>query len=294
MILKKFLFPIYIILAILFFSLQSCERRKEIISNTNYNSKQVDKYFKLADKFYDDSKYDSAFYYANKTKLIINPEKDLKKYTITMFILITSQQLQGDYSGAESIIVETLSYLEKLKNDTHKYKFYNLLAYNYACQTNYNEALFYYKKASYFNVDKRRKLLSTLNIGHIYKQKKQFKKAIKILEPLLKEQEIKQNKYYSSGILNDLGYCYFKTGNPNAITYLNESLEMNSNMDSSADDDYDLTANYYYLYEYYLKYDKNKAIKYADLLYQKATEYNNPDDRLLALSLLIKIVLEKN
>ncbi|RVT71405.1 tetratricopeptide repeat-containing sensor histidine kinase [Flavobacterium sufflavum] len=288
MILKKNLFPIHIILIIIFFTLQSCEKKKEAINNTNYNSKQVDKYFKLADKFYDDSKYDSAFYYANKTKLIINPEKELKKYTITMFILITSQQLQGDYSGAESAIVETLSFMNKSNNDKYKWKFYNMLAFNYMSQGNYDDALYYYKKTMSYNTNKRRKLLAIINIGYIYKEKKQFKKAIEILLPLLKEKEIKKNKNYSSGILNNLGYCYFKIGNPKAITFLNQSLQMNLNMDSTADDDYGLTANYFYLHDYYLKNDEKLAIKYADLLYQKASEYNNPDDRLIALSLLIK------
>ncbi|MES2241055.1 MAG: ATP-binding protein [Bacteroidota bacterium] len=285
---EKRFFVFYTFLVTLFFSLQSCEKKKEVVSNTKYDSKLIDKYFKKADKFYDDSKYDSAFYYANKTKLLISPEKEFKKYTTTMFILITSQQLQGDYSGAESTIVETLSFLEKTKEDKYKHKFNNILAYNYMSQSNYDDALYYYKKGITYTINKKRKLLSILNIGHIYKEKQQFKKAIQKLEPLLNELEIKKNKSYTSAILNDLGYCYFKTGNPNAISYLNQSLQMSLNMDSTADDDYGLTANYYYLYEYYLKYDKEKAIKYANLLYQKATEYNNPDDRLLALSLLIK------
>ncbi|MFC3335653.1 tetratricopeptide repeat-containing sensor histidine kinase [Flavobacterium palustre] len=277
-----------LVIAILATSLLSCEKKKKTAEGSTYKPQQVDKYFKLANQFYDNSKYDSAFYYATKIKLIINPEKDLEKYTTTMFILITSQQLQGDYSGAESSIVETLSNVEKEKSERYKYKFYTMLGYNYTCQSNYNEALFYYKKALSFKVPKKRKLISIINIGNIYKQKKQFKKAIKILEPLLSDKNAKQNKYYYAGILNDLGFCYFKTGNPKAIIYLNQSLKMNYNMDSTADDDYDLTTNYYSLYHYYLKKDKTKAINFAKLLYKKGTQYNNPDDRLLALNFLIK------
>lgn len=277
-----------LIIALLLVSLYSCKEKKKPISDAKYDSRQVDQYFKLADKFYDDIKYDSAFYYANKVRLLINPKKDLKKYTTTMFILIASQQLRGDYSGAESSIVEALYNIEKTKSETQKYKFHNILAYNFTNLRNYDEALYYYKKASTFNIDKKRKILSKLNVGHIYKEKKQFKKAVEILLPLLQEKEIQKNKYYKSGVLNDLGYCYFKIGKPNAIVYLNKSLELNSNLDSTADNDYDLTANYYYLYEYYSVHNKNKALNYAKLLYQKATEYNNPDDRMLALSLLVK------
>ncbi|MFA9189576.1 hypothetical protein AAGV33_15710 [Flavobacterium sp. FBOR7N2.3] len=273
----------------LILSFYSCHKKEDVVLKDNtYNTKQVNQYYKLANDYYDNSKYDSAFYYANKTKLIISPEKEFRKYSISMFILTMAQQLQGDYAGAESSIVETISIIEKVKSDKQKHKFHNILAFNYACQGNYDEALYYYKKASTFNVDKRRKLLSILNIGHTYKQKKEYKKAIEILLPLLDEKEIKQNKYYTSGILNDLGYSYFKIGNPNAIKYLNKSLKLNSNMDSTADNDYDLTANYHNLNQYYSKKDEKKATKYAYLLYQKATEYNNPDDRLLGLSLLIK------
>ena len=278
-----------IALLLLLLSFYSCHKKEDVVlKDSTYNTKQVNQYYKLANDYYDNSKYDSAFYYANKTKLIINPEKEFRKYTISMFILTTAQQLQGDYAGAESSIVETLSIIEKVKSDKQKHKFYNILAFNYACQENYDEALNYYKKASTFNVDKRRKLLSILNIGHTYKQKKEYKKTIEILLPLLDEKIVQQNKYYSSGILNDIGYSYFKLGHPNAINYLNKSLQLNLNMDSTADDDYDLTANYHNLNQYYSKKDEKKATKYAFLLYQKATEYNNPDDRLLGLSLLIK------
>jgi len=288
MILRKYLFPIYIVLAFLFSSLQSCEKRKTVVSHSKCDTKLINKYYKLANDFYDNSKYDSAFYYGYKTKLLINPEKELKKYNTTMFILITCLQLQGDYSGAESTIVEALSFVEKLNIDKYKYKFNNMLAYNYLLQENYDDALYYYKKGISYNIENKFRLLDIINIGYIYKEKKQFKKAIKILKPLLNKSEIKNNKKYRSGIINNLGYCYFKIGNPKAITYLNQSLEMNSTMDSTADDDYGLTGSYYYLYEYYLNNDNDKAIKYAKLLYQKATEYNNPDDRLLALTLLIK------
>ncbi|MFA9190121.1 ATP-binding protein [Flavobacterium sp. FZUC8N2.13] len=267
----------------------SCQKKEEVVLKGNtYKTKQVNQYYKLANDYYDNSKYDSAFYYANKTKLIINPEKEFTKYTTTMFILITSQQLQGDYSGAESTIVETLSFVDKSDHDGYKWKFYGMLASNYSNLHNYDEAIHYHKKAISFNVSKIKKLSDVLNIAYAYSRKKDYKKALDIYEPILRDPEIKKNKYYHSNLLNNIGYCYFKIGKPNAIIYLNKSLEMNYNMDSTADDDYDLTSNYHYLYEYYLIHDKKKAVKYANLLYQKGTQYNNPDDRLLALSLLIK------
>jgi signal transduction histidine kinase len=286
------LFPKIVIstfLIIAFFS-YSCEKKRETTNTSEslYNKQQVDKYYQLANKYYDNSKYDSAFYYANKIRLEINPATNLDQYATNMYIIIASQRMGSDYSGAENSIVEALSFIEKTNSTKQKRKFNSLLAYNYMCQKNYIEARHYYKKASLYNVDKRLKLLSIINIGHTYKEEKQYKTAINILIPLLKENEIQKDKNYKAGILNDLGYCYFKQGYPNAIKYLKQSLYLNSNLGPTAEDDYDLTANYYYLSEYYSKKNEDEAFKYANLLYQKATQYNNPDDRLLALSLLIK------
>lgn len=276
-----------IILFLLVF-LFSCQKKKESTNHIPYNSKKVDQYFKLANKFYDAIKYDSAFYYANKTKLLIDPEKELSKYTSTMFILTMTQQLQGDYPGAQSTIVETLSLIEKLKTQRYNFKFHSMLAYNLTTLQEYDEALYYYNKALNLKKEKARKIAIKINIGYIYIEKKDFNQALKIFQQLLNEVDSKKNKYYYSAILNNLGYCYFKLGKPDAIKYLNQSLEINSNLDTTADNDYDLTTNYYYLYEYYLLSNQNKATNYAKLLYQKASQYNNPDDRLLALNLLIK------
>ncbi|GEL12377.1 hypothetical protein SAMN05192550_3319 [Flavobacterium glycines] len=286
------LFPKIVISTFLFltFLIHSCEKKKEttITNQSFFKKQQVDKYFKLANRYYDDSKYDSAFYYANKIRLDITPEKELKKYTTNMFILVACQQLQGDYAGAEYSIVETLNKLDKLESDRYRYKFNSMLAGNYAYLKEYDNALYYYLIASKYSINNRYDAMNKLNIGHIYKEKKEYKKALQILIPLLNNKETKKNKYYTSGILNDIGYCYMKLGKPYALNYLKKSLELNSNLDSTADNDYDLTANYYNLYEYYIDSNPKKALNYINLLYQKATEYNNPDDRLIALGLFIK------
>ena len=127
-------------------SLFSCQRKKEIIKNTTYSTQQVDKYYQLANKYYDSQKFDSAYFYANKIRLEINPEKELKKYTTNMFILVTCQQLQGDYTGAESSIVETLKVLDKIESDRYKFKFYSMLGTNYILLRQYEDALKCYKK----------------------------------------------------------------------------------------------------------------------------------------------------
>ena len=255
---RKHFFQKILFYVILVLSIFSCSKKKETPNDSKYNAQQVAKFYQLANKYYDTNKFDSAFYYGNKIRLHINPELDLKKYATTMFIIITSQQMRGDYSGAENSIVETISAIENLNNQKYIYKFYSMLANNYAFLKDYENAINYHKKASKYKTNKKYRVLNKLNIGHIYKEKKQYQKSIEILLPLLNEKELQKNKYYKSGVLNDLGYCYFKLGNPNAINYLNKSLELNSNLDTTADNDYDLTANYYNLHEYYLERDKKK------------------------------------
>ncbi|MEL1240444.1 tetratricopeptide repeat-containing sensor histidine kinase [Flavobacterium flavipallidum] len=286
------LFSKIAIINILFlaFFINSCEKKKEttIISKPIFNKQQVDKYYQLANKYYDNSKYDSAFYYANKIRLEINPISDLDKYATNMFILAASQQIQGDYAGAENSIVESLNILYKIKSHRYLYKFNSMLAGNYNYIREFDNALHSYHTASKYKINNQQDAMNKLNIGHVYKEKREFKKALQILTPLLNNKEIKRNRYYLSGVLNDIGYCNMKLGKANALSYLSKSLKLNSNLDSTADNDYDLTANYYNLYEYYINSNPQKALNYIHLLYQKATEYNNPDDRLIALSLFIK------
>lgn len=279
----KYFFPLIITLF-----LNACVQKREPI-DVSKDKKQVDKYYQLANNYYDNNKYDSAFYYSNKIRLDINPKLELKKYATNMFIIVASQQMKGDYAGAENSIVEALNSIEIKNNNFYKRKFYSLLGYNHMFQKNYDDALYYFKKTlNIKKIKKKHKIVALMNIAHVFKEKKEYKNAIKILVPLLKEKEVLTNTYFKSGILNDLGYCYFKLEQQNAIVYLKESLKINSNLEEIADNDYDLTANYYNLHEYYLEKDKKTALHYAKLLYQKATEYNNPDDRLIALSLLIK------
>lgn len=269
-------------------SLFSCQRKKEIIKNTTYSTQQVDKYYQLANKYYDSQKFDSAYFYANKIRLEINPEKELKKYTTNMFILAMSQQLHGEYSGAQSTIVETLSSIENLNSDLYNFKFYAMLGYNHISLQDHKNALYYYNKALTYKVKRIRKIAIEINIGCLYITKKNYGKALEIFQNLINNPESKKNKYYYSGIINNYGYCLFKTKKKHAYIYLKKSLELYKNMDSTADDDYDLTSTYFHLYEYFLNKDKNKALEYTKLLYKKASEYKNPDDTLLALSLLIK------
>lgn len=285
---KNFLKIINALCCFLIISFFSCKKEKEPSNESVFSTQQVDKYYQLANNYYDNNKFDSAFYYANKIRIDINPKVELKKYATTMFIITVSQQMKGDYSGAENSIVETIASLQKTNTQKYKFKFFEMLANNYSFTKEYDNAIYYYKKARNYTNNEKNSVLNQLNIGHIYKEKNEYEKALQILVPLLNKKETKKNKYYTSGILNDIGYCYMKLDNPNALYYLKKSLELNSNMDSSADNDYDLTANYYNLHLYYLEHDKKTALNYAKLLYQKATEYNNPDDRLIALSLLTK------
>lgn len=119
------------------------------------DKKQVDKYYQLANNYYDNNKYDSAFYYSNKIRLDINPKLELKKYATNMFIIVASQQMKGDYAGAENSIVEALNSIEIKNNNFYKRKFYSLLGYNHMFQKNYDDALYYFKKT--LNIKKIKK-----------------------------------------------------------------------------------------------------------------------------------------
>ena len=81
----------------------------------------------------------------------------------------------------------------------------------------------------------------------------------------------------------NLGYTYFKTNNPIAIKYLNESLAKRIKLK----DDYEVIASYIHLSQYYESRDGILALQFAQKAYQSATKVNSPDDRIEALKFWI-------
>ena len=282
--LNKVHFPIYILITVLFITLQSCEKKSLKTPEKKSNLKEIDRLIDLGDYYFEKTKYDSAFYYHNKAKLLCNPKTDNTRIFYSLQRMSEIQQNQGDYYGSETTITETIPYLNKSLDGTYKCATYNLLGIINLKLFDYDNALYFYNKALNSKIDDVRKLKLKHNIAVVYMNKKDYKRAIKILLPLTLNTKVINDPAPFSKALDNLGYSYFKVGNPKGIIYLNRALKIKEQLK----DDWGMAASYLHLSNYYKESNSKLSTKYAQLGYVKATKVNNIDDRLEALVLLIQ------
>jgi signal transduction histidine kinase len=210
-------------------------------------------------------------------------KKDTAQIIHCISNLATIQQNQGDYSGSETTAIEAIPYLENNKNPNYKWNIYTILGTNNLYRYDYRNALHYNTLALNLKTDITRKSGIKNNIALVYMEMGKYQKAIQILNKLLFQKDVIADSEIFARVLGNIGYCYFKTGNPKAITYLKQSLDINY----KNKDHWGLIMNYSYLSEYY-KNKNHLSKKYALLTYENATFLNSVDDRLNALKTLIK------
>ncbi|MBD0726019.1 hypothetical protein B6A10_12620 [Flavobacterium sp. L1I52] len=278
-----------ILLAVLSLTLYSCKQKERPTNEYKKDKRKIDFLIKKGELLYKKTQYDSAFFYFNKAKTICNRKEDLKEYIYSTTYLCSISQLNGDYANCEDIATEAIPYIVHVKNEKYKWRIFFILATNYAKLLDFNNAKYYHSKSLKLKIDSERRFCTLISLSYLNIREKKYNQAIKILEFLTHQKLIINDPEFQSVVMNNLGYCYFKTHKKNALHFLKKSLEIRLKNTKSFMDDWGLTANYYYLYEYYTeKKDFSKAIKYAYLLYKTAKKVDNTDDQLLALSLLVK------
>jgi signal transduction histidine kinase len=83
--------------------------------------------------------------------------------------------------------------------------------------------------------------------------------------------------------LDNLGFAYFKTNNPNAENLLNQSLKIRETIK----DDSESIASYIHLSQYYQQKNVSLAQQFAAKAYKAASKINSPDDKIEALQFMI-------
>lgn len=273
MILKKFPFPIFILLLITTL-LFSCSKQKKELTNKGYYNFINKAYF-----FYSKQEYDSAFFYYDKAKLSChNTEKDRKSYAL--YYMADIQNIKCDFSGSEATLTELLKYNP---NYPHINSVYVLLGNSYNEKYEYEYALKYFTlflKNSKKEIDK---CIVKNNIAYTYLKTNKYNKAIKILKPLTLNDSLIADKLNYAKVLDNLGFAYFKINDSNGIKYLNQSLTIRD----SIKNDSEIIASYIHLADYYKNSAATLANHYAQKAYLAATHINSPNDRIIALNFLI-------
>jgi signal transduction histidine kinase len=283
MILKKLNSPFFILLSLFFIGFSSCKKELDTAPKPK-NNPEYHHYYSLAEKHFKEQMYDSAYYYYNKSKLACDKATDNEKIIYSSLKMAIIQQMQGDYSSSETSATEAISYFRNTTNPYYKVAIYNILGINYKNLFDFDNAIYYYNQAFHQAEEELQKGIIKNNIAVTYNDKHDYQSAINILLPLILKKEVINNSENYARVLDNLGYSYFKIGNPKSLAYLNQSLKIRKQIK----DDFGITTSYHNLSEFYIKTNPNLSYKYAQLSYEKATKINSVDDRLKSLALLIE------
>jgi signal transduction histidine kinase len=258
------------------FLILSCEKQSEVTANNQAS------YDNSIAKGFEKNKLqqlDSAFFYFNKaTEFAYN--EDSKVYAL--FQMAAVQLKVGDFFGTEET---TITAFKQSKSTLYHPYLYNILGIAFLEQNNFNEAIENYNKIYNDTLNDLDKAIIKNNIAVVYLEKKEFQKAIEIEEALLTYKDLQTDKLNYAKVLDNLGYAYFKTNNPNALPLLNQSKTLRD----SINNDYEKIATYIHLAEYHQATNPNVALQMANDAFTFANNTNNPDDKLEALKLKIEL-----
>lgn len=233
---------------------------------------------------------DSSFLYYNKAEkmfLGLNDNYNLSKTIIKKAIL---QFNQSDLLGSEKAISKVL----KIANDTDQsevlYNAYNILGLIYNELEDYNNAMVYHNKAL-ASIDEmiplvfQPKATSYNNIGFVYLNKKNFKKAKDYFQKGLAEKNVSKDKpsLYAM-LLNNLAYTKFKLNEKNELPDLFfKSLKIRDSLQFTVG----VIASKINISEYFMsENDTVKASQYAKQALKLSQETNNYRDILNSLKQL--------
>lgn len=240
-------------------------------------------YLYLGDYYSSAAISDSAYrdyFKAQKIYTQINDELNLAK---TLISKATLQFNEGDFFESEIGVFKALEILKREKNVNDKlYECYNLLGILYNEKEEFNKALEYQNKAlnalkdKSIPIDLQLKATSLNNIGFIYINKGDYKKAIVYFERGLAEKNLfKEKTVLYAMLLDNLGYAKFKSGKTDGLPDdFYRSLKIRDSLGLKAA----MISNQIRLSEYYAsKKDTFKAMQFAKqaLLVSRSSEKIN-------------------
>ena len=240
-------------------------------------------YYYKGDSLNNIQKYDSAFYYFNQAKMQAEEEKDSVVQAYSLCKMASIQQIFGDYSGSEVTLVEIFPYVQQ--NPILKSGVYNLLGISAKETYNYDEALLYFKMAKDPLLDDLNRRLVDNNIGRVYIKKKQYDKAVVVLNDAIRNLKVNDStKMHIALFIDNLGFAYYKSGKiKKGLDCLKEGLRMRDEMG----DGYGAIASYLHLAEFYQKTNSQKSDDYARKAYRNSTIHKLIDGKLAALAFLM-------
>ena len=142
--------------------------------------------FRLGLYFNQINQRDSAFYFYNIAKKHLFKTKDSLQLGACFLNIAYIESNFGDYTKSDSSAVASIKFINGKKATTTG-SAYNVLAINSKQRAIYNDAVNYYEKGISVTTRKSSKIIYKNNLANVYKELKDYSKAILILENLLKD-----------------------------------------------------------------------------------------------------------
>ena len=274
---RKCHFPIFFILMLLL--LLGCSGKK--------TSKKTDgNYDRLVAKaldYFGDQQLQRAFYYFNKASNETGISADQRVYALINMAEI--QRQFSDFSGSETTLTGALPYLGETQLD-YSISAYNLLGIVFKEQSDFKNALKYYRLSFEKTTDILQRSVIKNNMAVVYMDEKRFDKSVQILKPLINNPKVISDVETQARIFDNLGYSYCKIGKQNeGIGFLNQSLQSRLKID----DQFGLVSTYLHLSEVWKLQNPALSERYTKSAYETATKLNSADDRLNAIAQMIEI-----
>jgi signal transduction histidine kinase len=283
--------PFFIVLFLLL--IVSCQKNVKTVIDISTKQDSLEKtkainYSGLGDSYNVANKPDSAFYYYNKSKELFENVGDSSYIAYNLLGMAQIQQTSGDYYSSEETLTEALPYI----NSDLQYQMAanNLFGISAKEVKNYDDAVRYYTTILKSVKDSVSRMVAFNNIATVYTEQKKYKKAIALLEPILKSDVLDTLQNKKARIIDNLGFAYYKDNQiQKGLALMNQALVIRTKINDS----YGSIKSYLHLADFYQNRDYQKSKENALEAYKVATKYKSIDERLEALELLMSYNLER-
>ncbi|WP_232226360.1 hypothetical protein [Flavobacterium sp. ACAM 123] len=271
----------------------SCQKNVKTVIDISTKQDSLEKtkainYSGLGDSYNVANKPDSAFYYYNKSKELFENVGDSSYIAYNLLGMAQIQQTSGDYYSSEETLTEALPYI----NSDLQYQMAanNLFGISAKEVKNYDDAVRYYTTILKSVKDSVSRMVAFNNIATVYTEQKKYKKAIALLEPILKSDVLDTLQNKKARIIDNLGFAYYKDNQiQKGLALMNQALVIRTKINDS----YGSIKSYLHLADFYQNRDHQKSKENALEAYKVATKYKSIDERLEALELLMSYNLER-
>src|SRR5690606_31805343 len=176
--------------------------------------------------FYNQTFYDSAYYYFKNANVVYYDIKDSLSLAYNQIMMARIHQFYNDYNASEELATQSIDYLQA-KDISYLMEAYNILGNVYLNTQKYDQAYIYYhqslkltEKPSTAELSLKNNIASLLiNLG-------KYEEAKVILQEILNSNLINTNALLKSTALFNLGYALFKQNSNEGLEQMLTSLKI--------------------------------------------------------------------